>query len=533
MPIAAALWGCLMLLCGAITADAESYLEDNARWIVNPADPTWTCAPGSLLTGEVCHPTFPRHAAYSLAKPLYVEKLVNGVPSPRLYLYVQEWGASVGAPGSGCSGDSILLFELPWSFAGVRGGAGVTYLGTVNPCESPPYHWAITSVFKDASMNGDTFLIASRAPDGSTFNDLRLGRSVRSGGQDDGRTFSWTSFLSTTNPSLGLFGVSLQPHPTRPQVWWGFLNFNYSSTWIEVDWNVNQIRVQLTPTSWATVPVGGTLNTIPNPISPFGADLYSSRGRFEAWATIGLSRSGRTVCSGGGATAIYNENVNPSDPDQNGGGNRARGGRGTELVYRVATPDWTLSDFYQVDSTVRPVPGDYGLDMEIPGRIDFGVSTNGLYTASENATICSYDLTDWIPWSGSGILFTNLTRHDGTDFYTLPPCRVYDSRTVGQPLADGSERAVRVSGVCNIPGEARAVALNVTAVSNGGYGDIRAYASSQVPTNTTVVSFGADQARAVLAILPVAVIGYGDIYFLASMSGGSADLIVDVTGYFR
>ena len=58
----------------------------------------------------------------------------------------------------------------------------------------------------------------------------------------------------------------------------------------------------------------------------------------------------------------------------------------------------------------------------------------------------------------------NLVAARGTDFYTVTPCRMLDTRA-GAPLASGVPLLVSAAGACGIPANARAVAVNVTTIA--------------------------------------------------------------------
>jgi hypothetical protein len=60
-----------------------------------------------------------------------------------------------------------------------------------------------------------------------------------------------------------------------------------------------------------------------------------------------------------------------------------------------------------------------------------------------------------------------LTVQAGTGFFTVTPCRVYDSRDgLGDILTVSTvSRTIHVAGLCNVPSAAMAVALNATAVT--------------------------------------------------------------------
>jgi hypothetical protein len=118
-------------------------------------------------------------------------------------------------------------------------------------------------------------------------------------------------------------------------------------------------------------------------------------------------------------------------------------------------------------------------------------------------------------------------------FYTIPPCRVADTRnatgTFGGPsLAGGSNRAFPIwSGSCNIPSSAQAYSLNVTAVPHSELGYLTIWPTltpkplvSTLNSNTGVVTANA-------AIVPVGVDGQVSIFVT-----DDADVVLDVNGYF-
>src|SRR5262245_28060147 len=64
------------------------------------------------------------------------------------------------------------------------------------------------------------------------------------------------------------------------------------------------------------------------------------------------------------------------------------------------------------------------------------------------------------------------------DFFTVPPCRVFDSRP-GPPIAAGSTfssqnggNGIAVAGVCGVPSDAVAVAFNVTILGANDDGEL-------------------------------------------------------------
>jgi hypothetical protein len=118
-------------------------------------------------------------------------------------------------------------------------------------------------------------------------------------------------------------------------------------------------------------------------------------------------------------------------------------------------------------------------------------------------------------------------------FYTVPPCRVFDTRG-GAPLASGAARLFRVAGSCGIPADARAVAANWTIVQPQGPGALSIYpGDAQLPVATTL-DFSSGQVRANSAVVLLAGDGSGGVNAFAALAGGgTTDLILDVSGYFK
>jgi len=125
-------------------------------------------------------------------------------------------------------------------------------------------------------------------------------------------------------------------------------------------------------------------------------------------------------------------------------------------------------------------------------------------------------------------------------FYTLPPCRVLDTRSPlgdfgGPALTAGMQRSFNFAGRCGVPATARAVAINATVVgaTRGGY--LTAFPAGGALPATSVISFAAGAVRANNAVLAVSPDGNAALTFFAGLSSSpaSVNLVVDVTGYFE
>ena len=132
------------------------------------------------------------------------------------------------------------------------------------------------------------------------------------------------------------------------------------------------------------------------------------------------------------------------------------------------------------------------------------------------------------------LLMRNNQRSAAQAFYAITPCRLLDTRLVGQgpPLTSGVPRTLVVPGHCNVPTSATAVAINVTVVNPTGLGHLTAYPGDQPVGGTSMLNFGAGVTRANNGIMPLAG-GSGALAFQAVLAdSGTTHLVVDVTGYF-
>jgi len=127
--------------------------------------------------------------------------------------------------------------------------------------------------------------------------------------------------------------------------------------------------------------------------------------------------------------------------------------------------------------------------------------------------------------SGHGLCHSALPS-EPLDFYTLTPCRLVDTRS-GSPLAAGIGATFPAAGSCGIPAEARALAVNVTAVDASTAGSLTVFPSGAPLPTARNVSFGTLQRRASASIVALGVGGE-----IEAWSSIAAHLVVDVTGYF-
>jgi hypothetical protein len=123
-----------------------------------------------------------------------------------------------------------------------------------------------------------------------------------------------------------------------------------------------------------------------------------------------------------------------------------------------------------------------------------------------------------------------------TDFYTVSPCRVVDTRDAsgGPALSANTTRSFPVAGTCGVPATAAAVAINVTVAGPTGPGHLKLFPAGGAVPDASTINFVAGSVRANNAIISLG--GGGQIAVRCNMPAspaGQTHFVLDVTGYFR
>jgi glucose/arabinose dehydrogenase len=121
------------------------------------------------------------------------------------------------------------------------------------------------------------------------------------------------------------------------------------------------------------------------------------------------------------------------------------------------------------------------------------------------------------------------------DYYTVTPCRLLDTRQPTGPLAGPALAAVQtrsftVAGNCGVPVDATAVFLNVTVVAPSAPGNLRIFPTGTSVPSTSALNFVAGQTRANNGVYALGAGGQLDLFL--GQASGTADAIVDISGYF-
>ncbi|PYQ37485.1 MAG: hypothetical protein DMF54_01020 [Acidobacteria bacterium] len=123
---------------------------------------------------------------------------------------------------------------------------------------------------------------------------------------------------------------------------------------------------------------------------------------------------------------------------------------------------------------------------------------------------------------------------EGMAFFTLPPCRVVDTRNPtgpagGPALAAHSRRVFPIALACGVPATARAIASNLTVTGGNDFGYVVLSPGEPPPTST--INYRPGQTRANNAMTGVNAVG--SVTAGSGQISGSVHVIIDVNGYFE
>ncbi|MFL6202747.1 MAG: PQQ-binding-like beta-propeller repeat protein [Thermoanaerobaculia bacterium] len=143
------------------------------------------------------------------------------------------------------------------------------------------------------------------------------------------------------------------------------------------------------------------------------------------------------------------------------------------------------------------------------------IADNTLYVASSNGRLTAF------------------AQPPSTSFYTLPPCRMVDTRDAsgGPALPGGIVRSLHLAELCGVPATAKAIAVNVTVTQAGSAGYLRLGSSDPAAVYSTI-SYVPGTIRANNAIITLDASGNVDALAVQN-PGTTVHLILDVSGYFE
>lgn len=186
---------------------------------------------------------------------------------------------------------------------------------------------------------------------------------------------------------------------------------------------------------------------------------------------------------------------------------------------------------FQAMKTYGLVVADNGADMYVQGTYDTRWNNDVLNPAFGALKAGDFEVVrlGWRP--------PVATAAGPLDFYTVPPCRLLDTRNASGPyggpaLPPGSQRVFVAAGRCGVPAGARAIAANLTVVAPPAAGDFRLFPGNAQAPAASALNFGAGQTRANSTLLMLASSGSGAAA-VQNDAPAAVDVVVDVNGYFQ
>ncbi len=257
-----------------------------------------------------------------------------------------------------------------------------------------------------------------------------------------------------------------------------------------------------------------------------GSPLLAPSGIQESWART-LADFGSTAAPGGNGTSTGdwpNALFFTWTGSRIGGtlvGTAANTGGGDPLLYPSGKATLAAAMARAADATgdaaLSTLAGDLtrqAIAQATAETLPLG-KANGIYLSRLHSAVARLGLQ---------------TPPEPLDFYTLPPCRIVDTRS-GPPLASGTSQTLGVAGTCGIPASAKAVAANLTAVASTGQGNFVAWPAGSAPPTASVLNFSVGQTRANNVLLSLGNDGLTLRPFVAG--AGTVHLLLDVSGWFE
>jgi len=194
-----------------------------------------------------------------------------------------------------------------------------------------------------------------------------------------------------------------------------------------------------------------------------------------------------------------------------------------------------VQNIFQAMKTYGLIDADNGSDLYIQGAYDTRWDNGVLNPAFSGLKASDFEVLQpgWQPPVATAV--------GPLQFYTLPPCRLLDTRNLSGPtggpaLPPGAQRILPVAGIagpCGIPASAKAVAVNLTVVAPPQAGHIRFFPGNAQAPNAAALNFSAGQTRTNNAILMLSSSGTGTLAVESFVGSAFLNLVLDVNGYFQ
>lgn len=287
-----------------------------------------------------------------------------------------------------------------------------------------------------------------------------------------------------------------------------------------------------------------------------GHPVPSADGRFVAYLSTATDLTPGPVGAGGAQLYLYDRASGGNVLVSHAAGNPQIGGsapagapsisadgrhlvyvsRATDLVPGQVDPPAVLADdvfaYDRKTGTNRLVSHQAGDESRAGSGESFLPTVSGDGTSIVFASF-SQDLLEGDRNLTYDIYLERPTEHAGA-FFTLPPCRLVDTRQPSLPVATGQPEAWSVYARCGVPSTAKAVSVNVTVIAGDAGGFLTLFPGDQPQPATSTLNLRAGQVRANNAVARLAHDGSGLLGVAVSFGGsGTAHVVLDVNGYFE
>ncbi|CAI3803143.1 hypothetical protein [Pseudarthrobacter sp. MM222] len=165
---------------------------------------------------------------------------------------------------------------------------------------------------------------------------------------------------------------------------------------------------------------------------------------------------------------------------------------------------------------------NFAAGQTVPNLVTVPVGADGKVTLFNRSPGSSQLIADV-----TGYYITGAPATPGS-FKSLAPSRILDTRNAA-PVGADSPVSFQVAGANGIPASVASVVFNLTVTEARSFGFITAYASGTGRPNASNLNFSAGQTVPNLVTVPVGADGKVTLF---NRSGGTAQLIADVAGYY-
>ncbi|MEO6325754.1 MAG: reprolysin-like metallopeptidase, partial [Thermoanaerobaculia bacterium] len=424
------------------------------------------------------------------------------------------------------------------------GGGGVNYATRTVSVSSTAGPFLVTSPNTAVSYPGGSTQTVTWNVANTSAAPVSCASTAISLSTDGGTTFATT--LNAGTPNDGSEPVSLPNISTslaRVKVecatapFFDISNTNFAITTCPVITVTNPVVSQGTAgtpfsqtftQTGATTPSFTTASTLPTGLTLSTAGVLSGTptqiGTFPITVTVTDTAAATNGCTGVGTS--YSLKICPviavTNPVV------TQGTSGTPFSQTFTQTGATTPSF----TTASTLPT--GLTLSAAGVLSGTPTQSGTFPITVTVTDTAAGTSGC---TGVSATYSLVIASSGASFYSVAPCRMFDTRNAAGAdaaspiLAPGESRVFAVAGRCSVPGTALSLSVNVTVTSPTDAGFLVIYRTDlpSAPIASTI-NFTLGTTRANNALVDLAHDASGT-FTVVNNSAGAVQLIVDVNGY--